>query len=71
MTSANIVSHDKRDRLESLTNGENETTRYSYDLNGNRTGEEKPRGSSTTYVYDALNRLDEIHDYLGGIKETI
>jgi len=51
--------HDKRNRLESVTNGEQETTSYSYDLNGNRTRLTDPDGKHTVYVYDKLNRLHQ------------
>ena len=39
---------------------------YGYDGNGNRTGMSYPNGTSTSSVYDSLNRLQEIENVTSG-----
>jgi RHS repeat-associated protein len=48
--------------LESATNAESETTRYEYDINGNRILEERPKGAAyrTVSLYDERSRLREV-----------
>lgn len=44
-------------RLQTLTDAENKTTSFTYDVYGNIQTETKPNGSIYLYEYDALNRL--------------
>jgi RHS repeat-associated protein len=44
----------------------NNVTSYTYDEAGRRTSRTNPRGKTTTYSYDAADRLTEIEDALSG-----
>ncbi len=43
--------------LKTVTDAENNTTAYGYDIYGNKTSETKPNGAVYIYEYDVLNRL--------------
>ncbi|MEW6428278.1 MAG: RHS repeat-associated core domain-containing protein [Thermodesulfobacteriota bacterium] len=45
------------DRLQSLSDPKGSTTRYQYDVNGNKIREIYADGTSVSYAYDALNRM--------------
>jgi YD repeat-containing protein len=55
---------DDADRLVLVTDAELGETSYGYDGNGNRTSMVNPRGKTTTYTYDALNRRTVVTDPL-------
>ena len=50
-------SYDKMDRLVRVVDRNGYATIYEYDANGNRTAVKYANGITTTYDYDALNRL--------------
>src|SRR5256714_1992164 len=50
-------TYDSLKRLQSAVNPESGTVTYSYDDNGNLTQKTDARNVSSTYVYDALNRV--------------
>jgi RHS repeat-associated protein len=50
-------TYDELNRLETETNGENDTTTYGYDPEGNRTEVKTPKGPTTTTTYDELGKL--------------
>ncbi|WP_165840151.1 Ig-like domain-containing protein [Motiliproteus coralliicola] len=54
--------YDVLNRLESVTDVRG-TTSYGYDQVGNRSSISYANGTSTTYVYDNLNRLEQISHY--------
>lgn len=58
--------YDALGRLAQSIGAQGQTTTYSWDAEGNRTGVADPLGHSTTYSYDALNRLAQSVDPLGG-----
>lgn len=49
--------YDSLSRLKSATNPESGTINYGYDNNGNLTTKSDARSITTTYAYDALNRV--------------
>ena len=53
--------YDSLSRLTSASNPETGTINYSYDANGNLHQKSDARGITTTYSYDALNRLTSRH----------
>ena len=54
-------------RLEAITNDKNETTSYTYDLNGNMLTMKDGKGNITTYEYNSANKLKRKIDH-GGIS---
>ncbi len=62
-------TYDVRDRLATETKPDGTVMSYSYDDNGNRTSVSVTRNSivtsSTSYTYDALNRLENVTDASG------
>jgi len=61
--STTTYSYDALNRLEAVTELESGLTSYGYDSVGNRTSISYANGTSTTYVYDDLNRLINIKHY--------
>ncbi|MCP3997913.1 MAG: hypothetical protein GY722_23060, partial [bacterium] len=55
-----LYSYDALDRLVTVTDSQGQVTNLSYDANGNRSSLTLPNGITTTYIYDALNRLSEL-----------
>lgn len=53
---------DELDRLVSVTNAENETVGYTYDLVGNRTQLIQPDDTVTFYEFDGVYRLNKVHE---------
>jgi RHS repeat-associated protein len=58
-------TYDDQNRVQTVTNAANETTRYEYDRAGNKTREVRPKGDDVRYVYDALGRVIEVRDAVG------
>jgi RHS repeat-associated protein len=52
--------YDAANRLDQVTDARSQTYGLGYDLNGNRATLSQPNGVSTTYVYNALNRLTNL-----------
>jgi len=64
-------AYDEAGRRKSETNGENETTRYFYDLNGNLSKRRTALGFETTYSYDAQgNKTSEVDAINGSMAWT-
>jgi YD repeat-containing protein len=59
-----VNTYDKRRRLETVTNHAQETTRYAYDLSGNRTQVTRPKGNGQSFEYDAASRLTRVSNSL-------
>jgi len=57
---ATVYSFDSLNRLETVTDHNNQVTSYGADAVGNRASISYPNGTSTTYAYDSLNRLTRI-----------
>ena len=53
---------DELDRLIAVTNAENETTGYTYDLVGNRTKLIEADDTVTLYEFDGVYRLNRVHE---------
>ncbi len=58
--------YDESGRRITETNGENETTRYYYDLHGNVRQRRTPLGRNTTYEYDLQGRKTREVNPIGG-----
>ena len=75
ITTEATYAYDARYRLVSLTNGNGETTRYTYDENDNITSKTDPlvAGHVTRYEYDALDKLTEVDESSrgGGLTEYV
>ncbi len=54
-------SFDALNRLETVTDPNSGVTTYTYDPNGNRATITYPNGVASTYTYDTLNRLTDLH----------
>ncbi|MGH8571940.1 MAG: hypothetical protein ACREX8_05105, partial [Gammaproteobacteria bacterium] len=59
--------YNEIDRLVQTIGGENQTTLYAYDGNGNPVSITDPNGNAITHAYDALNRRIETTDALNGV----
>jgi RHS repeat-associated protein len=57
---ATRFSHDALNRVDSVTDPKARVYRHGYDANGNRASVVYPNGLSTSYTYDALNRLTDL-----------
>ena len=55
-----FYSFDALNRLETVTDHNNQVTTYGYDAVGNRASVAYPNGTITTYGYDVLNRLENL-----------
>jgi YD repeat-containing protein len=59
--------YNEINRLVQNTSGENQTTLYAYDANGNPVSITDPNGNATTQGFDALNRRIETTDTFNGV----
>jgi YD repeat-containing protein len=59
--------YNEINRLVQTIGGENQTTLYAYDANGNVVSFTDPNGNATTQAFDALNRRIETRDALNGV----
>lgn len=57
---ATTYSYDANDRLAALADPGARSTSFMYDAEGNRTDTELANGITSTYAYDALNRLTNV-----------
>jgi RHS repeat-associated protein len=70
-TSTRHLEYDRRQRLvrvvDTASEGAERTRSWAYDANGNVTRWTDADGNTTTYRYDALNRLIQVVDAVGGV----
>jgi len=59
-TTVTEYTYDHLNRLDTVTDHQQQVTSYTYDAVGNRETVTYANGTSTTYVYDALNRLETL-----------
>jgi RHS repeat-associated protein len=59
-------TYDDAGRLSSVTDWLNNTTRFGYDANNNLISTNYPNSASTTFTYDAANRIMQIVDVANG-----
>lgn len=70
-------SYDVLNRLQTVTDSNNNITTYSYDENGNRATVAYPNGNTTSYVYQQNNRLiqqttlDSLNNTLADYQYTL
>ncbi len=72
-TATSGYAYTNRDQLKSVTNGISGPSYvdYSYDLSGNLTGRTPNNGTSSTFGYDALNRLSGMTSNFTGQSRTL
>jgi RHS repeat-associated protein len=64
-TGQSTFSYDSLGRLTSVTDGDNQTVGYAYDLGDRQTTVTYPGGDAVARSYDAADRLTSITDWLG------
>ena len=62
--------YDALGRLAELVGAYNQTTKFEYDANGNRTQETDPNLNPTNYAFDALDFLKQTTDADNGVVDT-